>query len=102
MGHETQVKRPATGQEYAALRQTGTSHLRAQVELGLAAGQARRMERAFRARAVSGLGDIQLPRFARHDAHVAAVMREGGFCALSERRVGKDGMAVCLPLTWPK
>ena len=31
-----------------------------------------------------------------------AAMREGGFCALSERRVGKDGMAVCLPLTWPK
>ena len=94
MGHETQVKRPATGQEYAALRQTGTSPLRAQVELGLAAGQARRMERAFRARAAAGLGDIQLPRFARHDAHVAAAMREGGFCALSERRVGKDGMAV--------
>lgn len=102
MGHETQVRRPATGQEYAALRQTGTSPVRAQVELGLTAGQARRMEKAFRVKNASGVGDIQLPRFARHDAHVAAAMREGGFCAFSERRVGKDGVAVCLPLTRPK
>lgn len=60
------------------------------------------MERAFRVKAASGVDDIQLPRFARHDAHVAAVMREGGFCAFSERRIGKGGVAVSLPLTWPK
>lgn len=76
--------------------------MRAQVELGLTAGQAQRLERAFRVKLASGVGDIQLPRFARHDAHVAAVMREGGFCAFSERRVSKDGVAVSLPLTWPK
>jgi hypothetical protein len=76
--------------------------MRAEVELGLTGGQARRMEKAFRLKAASGVGDIQLPRFARHDAHVAAVMREGGFCAFSERRIGKDGVAVSLPLTWPK
>lgn len=74
--------------------------MRAQVELGLAVDEARRLELAFRARV--GVGDIQLPRFARHDAHVAAVMQEGGFCALSERRISKGGVAVSLPLTWPK
>ena len=76
--------------------------MRAQVELGLQVGAARRMERAFRLKAASGAGDIQLPRFARHDAHVAAVMRQGGFCAFSERRVGRDGVAISLPLLWPK
>lgn len=100
MGHETQVRRPVTGQEYAALRQMGTSLIRAQVELGLTTGEAQRLERSFRASV--GVGDIQLPRFARHDAHVAAVMREGGFCAFSERRISKGGVAVSLPLTWPK
>ncbi len=72
------------------------------VELGLAADHARRLEAGFRAKAQRGLGDIQLPRFARHDKHVAAVLAQGGFCAFSERRIGKDGAAVCLPLRWPR
>jgi hypothetical protein len=72
------------------------------VELGLAAGHARRLEAGFRAKAQRGLSDVQLPRFARHDKHVAAIMAQGGFCAFSERRIGRDGVAVCLPLTWPQ
>ena len=100
MRHET-FSRPASGQDYAALRQTGTSAARARVELGIAATQARRLEAGFRAKAARGEGDVQLPKFARHDEHVAAVTAQGGFCAFSERRMGRDGAAVCLPLVWP-
>lgn len=48
------------------------------------------------------MGEVQQPKFARHDAHVAAVMEAGGFCAFSERRIGRDGVAVCLPLKWTR
>ena len=90
-----------TGQEYTTLRQTGTSPSRAMVELGVAPGDGRRLEAHFRRRPQWG-GDLQVPRFARHDRHVADVMAHGGFCAFSERRIGKEHVAVCLPLTWPK
>lgn len=70
-------------------------------ELRLEPGLARRLERVFRRAQARGAGDRQLPKFARHDAHVAAVLAEGGFCAFSERRIGRDGAAVCLPLVWP-
>ena len=105
MGHETHMTLPPlprSGQDYAALRQTGTPARRAQVELGLPNGQARRLEAGFRARASRGAGDLQLPKFARHDGHVRAVMEQGGFCAFSERRIGGDKIAVCLPLVWPR
>jgi hypothetical protein len=91
-----------TTQDYAALRQTGTSLARATAELGLSAATARRFERVFRARAARGAGDPQLPKFARHDAHVAAVMAQGGFCAFSERRLPGGGTGVSLPLLWPE
>jgi hypothetical protein len=94
--------RPVCGQDYAALRQSGTPASRARVELGLAPARSLRMERAFRAKAGRGEGDPQQPKFARHEAHVAAVMAQGGFCALSERRVGRSGVCVALPLIWPK
>lgn len=96
------LPRPADGQDYAALRQTGTSPARAKLQLRLEARDAERMERLFRARAARGLGDSQLPKFARHEAHVAAVMAEGGFWSFSERRLGKDISVICLPLVGPK
>ena len=86
----------ADGQDYAVLRQSGTQATRAQTELGLSPAAAERLERLFRARAARG--DSQTPRFARHDRHVAAVMAEGGFWAFSERRIGGDGVVVCLPM----
>lgn len=95
------ISRPADGQDYAALRQSGTSPARAQVQLRLAASDGERLERLFRARTTRGVGDSQLPRFARHEAHVAACMAEGGFWALSERRVGKGMVIVCLPMIPP-
>ena len=104
MAHETHltaVPPPRSGQDYTALRQTGTPAGRAQIELGLATSQARRLETGFRARTARGAGDLQLPKFARHDDHVRAVMEQGGFCVFSEHRLGADKVAVCLPLMWP-
>lgn len=91
-----------SAQDYAALRQTGTQAARARVELGLAEDTAEGMERLLQVRTARGAGDRQLPKFARHDRHVAAVMAAGGFWAFSERRIGKHGMAVCLPLIPPE
>jgi hypothetical protein len=90
-----------TAQDYAALRQSGTQASRARVELSLAPPVARGMERLFQARVARGAGDRQLPKFARHDRHVAAVLAEGGFWALSERRIGRETFAICLPLLPP-
>lgn len=39
----------------------------------------------------------QMPKFANHDGHVAAVLAAGGFSAFSERPCA-GGKAVCLPL----
>ncbi|CAN7306733.1 hypothetical protein LJR164_001611 [Phenylobacterium sp. LjRoot164] len=47
--------------------------------------------------------DVSVPRFAHDDAHVEAIMTGSagrGFSALSERRLGEDKIAVCLPLVW--
>jgi hypothetical protein len=90
-----------SAQDYAALRQTGTQAARARVELGLAEDTAQGMERLLQVRTARGAGDRQLPKFARHDRHVASVMAAGGFWAFSERRIGKHMMAVCLPLIPP-
>ena len=40
----------------------------------------------FRSRVSRGGGEEAQPRFARHEAHVAAVMAQGGFPSLTERR----------------
>jgi hypothetical protein len=98
--HTHRPARIDDGPAYIALRQGGAppERVRLQLDLGLAA--ARRLERAFRSRVQRG--PPEAPKFARHDAHVAAVMAQGGFCAFSERRIGKDGMVVCLPLIWPE
>ncbi len=101
MQREIAIPRPADGQDYAALRQSGTSPLRARTQLGLEDWQARRFEKQFRARTARGGGDSQLPKFARHEAHVAAVLAAGGFWAFSERRIGRGGAAVCLPMIPP-
>ena len=100
----SQIRPPKPGDihDYAALRQSGTHPERARTELDLRPGQARRLERVFRARAARGEGDRQLPKFAHHERHVRAVMAQGGFWSLSERRTGRDGVAVCLPLRPPE
>jgi len=69
---------------YAATRQGGTPPDLARIELDLPVEMAARLERLFRA--VPGGGpDAMRPRFARHAAHVCAVMAQGGFPVLQER-----------------
>ena len=97
MKHDILPLRPHA-QEYAVLRQIGTHPSRAQVELGLDLASAARLEKVFKRRRPGG---AQLPKFAKHDAHVAAVLAEGGFWSFSERSLGKGLSSVCLPLTPP-
>jgi hypothetical protein len=93
---------PATQSDYATLRQGGAPPNSARAQLSIPAHRAARLEAHFRAQAARGMGDVEQPRFARHERHVAAVMAQGGFPALTERRCGRDGMRVCLPLIWPR
>lgn len=86
---------------YAALRLGGAQAATARLQLGLSPRAGARLEAAFRRKSARGGGDAQLPRFARHEAHVAQVLREGGFPALTEARLGRDRVCVRLPLTFP-
>lgn len=70
---------------YAALRHGGCAPARAIAELGLDHASGLRLERTFLGRPVYGL-DAMRPRFARHSRHVKAVLAEGGFPVLAERR----------------
>jgi hypothetical protein len=66
---------------YAALRHGGAPPWLARAQLGLKARVADRLEALFLAR-----HDSMRPRFARHAAHVAAALEQGGFPVLPERR----------------
>jgi len=94
MKHDILPRRPHA-QEYAVLRQIGTHPDRVRAELGLDRASATRLEKVFRRRKPGG---AQQPKFARHDAHVAAVVAQGGFWSFSERSLGKGLSSVCLPL----
>lgn len=70
---------------YAVLRHGGDPPERAVALLGLDPFIGLRLERSFRRRIACRGGEL-MPRFARHDRHVRAVMAEGGFPVLPERR----------------
>jgi len=91
---------PSLG-DYANLRRGGASAAQAGAFLRMAPRTTRNMEKAFRGQVARGAGEAQ-PRVARHDRHVAAVMDQGGFPSLTERRIGRNGVCVGLPLTWPE
>jgi hypothetical protein len=74
-----------TSKSYAALRHGGAPPWLARAQLGLKPRVATRLETLFLARRDGG-HDPMRPRFARHAAHVAAVMQQGGFPVLPERR----------------
>jgi len=76
---------PLASASYAACRFGGAPPGVAQVELELPEGTAAELERLFRGRSGGGAGAMR-PRFARHEAHVQAVLAEGGYPALAERR----------------
>lgn len=67
---------------YAALRQGGAPPAHASAQLGVGRRVGRELEAWFRTRR----GGIVRPRFARHDRHVEAVLAEGGYPVLPERR----------------
>lgn len=74
-----------TSAAYAASRHGGAPPGLAAVELALPAETAAELERLFQRRPGGGPGRMR-PRFARHAAHVAAVMAAGGYPAIAERR----------------
>jgi hypothetical protein len=80
MSRSTPSAAPATSAAYANLRYEGFPPPRAQAELGLAEGRAAKLERMFLNR--PGGPQSQRPRFARHAAHVSAVLSAGGFPVL--------------------
>ena len=75
---------PLASASYAALRYEGLPPPRAQAALDLPPATAARLERLFRARPGGGT-DPMRPGFARHSAHVRAVLGEGGFPVLPGR-----------------
>lgn len=91
---------PADPSAYAVLRRGGAPPASAQAQLALDARQATALERVFSTRTMGGGGE-QTPRFARHAAHVRAVMAEGGFPALVERRARDGRPLLSAELTWP-
>ena len=68
---------------YAVLRHMGSSPEAARAELDLPEATAARYERLFQGRPGRG-PDSMRPRFARHGAHVRAVLAQGGFPALED------------------
>ncbi len=76
---------PLASASYAACRFGGAPPDIAQVQLALPAETATELERLFRARPGGGAHAMR-PRFARHEAHVEAVIAMGGYPALAERQ----------------
>jgi len=75
---------PLARASYYACRHSGAPPELAQVELALPPETAARLEQLFRSRPGGG-ADPMRPRFARHGAHVQAVLSEGGYPALALR-----------------
>ncbi|HEY8572753.1 hypothetical protein [Phenylobacterium sp.] len=67
---------------YAALRHGGAPPVDARAQLGLGRRVAFELELFFHGR----FGGPMRPRFARHHRHVTAVLAEGGFPVMPERR----------------
>jgi hypothetical protein len=70
---------------YAACRHGGAPPGFVRVQLALPPETAARLELLFRAQPGGAGADAMRPRFARHGAHVAAVMAHGGYPAIGER-----------------
>ncbi|WP_374576089.1 hypothetical protein [Phenylobacterium sp.] len=92
--------RPADPAAYAVLRRGGATPEAARAQLALDARKAEALESLFAARVMGGGGE-QTPRFARHAAHVRAVMAEGGFPALVETRASDGRPVLTAKLAWP-
>lgn len=71
-----------TPSTYAALRYGGASQARARAELAITPDHARKLEAVFNVPRPGKLMDRMRPRFARHEAHVSAVLAGGGYPAI--------------------
>ena len=78
---------PLARASYYACRHGGAPPGLVRVELDLLAETADRLERLFRARPGGG-ADPMRPGFARHGAHVGAVLARGGYPVLAARGRG--------------
>lgn len=67
---------------YAVLRYGGASQARARAELAITPLQARQQETIFNVPRPGKMLDRMRPRFARHEAHVAAILAGGGYPVL--------------------
>jgi hypothetical protein len=74
---------PLMSASYAVCRHAGAPRELAAVELALSPDAAEHLERLFRGRSGGG-ADPMKPGFARHAAHVRAVLAVGGFPVLPE------------------
>lgn len=68
---------------YAALRYGGASRARAEALLAITPDEALSQERIFNVARPGKALDRMRPRFARHRAHVAAVLAAGGYPVLA-------------------
>jgi hypothetical protein len=85
MPRELTENNTSAGPAYAALRHGGAPACRAAAQLQLDPLRAPRLERLFQARRGGGQ-DPMKPAYARNGRHVVAVLAEGGFPVLPEKR----------------
>lgn len=97
MGFERQINRsPYNDNEarYIRLRQDGKSGAEAREIMGISVRQVERFEPAFRAQTDRNMAysiDATVPRFARHEEHLAAIKRYVGFDAVSRLMMQRGG-----------
>lgn len=85
MPREQIANTPSASPAYAALRHGGWPAHIAAAQLQLEPLRALRLERLFQARGGGGQ-DAMKPAYARNGRHVAAVLAEGGFPVLPEKK----------------
>lgn len=88
-------------QDIENLIRAGVSAAQAARDLGCDESYAQRIASVVR----QGFGrmrkDSSEPKFADHKRHVAACMKEGGFCAFSETPLRHGRFGLGLPMIWP-
>ena len=82
---------------FQALRSRGVSTAAAAAQAGISAGYGEYLEGLRRRETLGGGDDGSAPKFARHDACVAALIAAGGYDSLSEK-LTPSGHIACLPL----
>lgn len=87
----------AATDDFYALRGRGVATGEAARRAGISGGYAEYLEGLRRRETVGGGDDETAPKFARHEACVAALIAVGGYDRLSEK-LTPGGHVACLPL----